>query len=204
MSLRWKLSLLGERVWKASASLQHGREGYMEILRKGNGRILDVLHQVDRSAFQGKILAEVGGGLHGVLPFLEGARSRTNFDPLSLEGTREGVNHVRARGEEIPLPESSVDVVFCSNCLNHVDDAERVLEEILRVLVPGGFLFLDVHIQPRSMNHTYAYTPAQLANLVSDRFELCHFGMSSTFRVYGQGPWSDFPIWYCLAMREVM
>jgi SAM-dependent methyltransferase len=47
-------------------------------------------------------------------------------------------------GESIPLGDESVDVAICCNALDHVRDAGAVLAEILRVLRPGGGLFLEV------------------------------------------------------------
>jgi SAM-dependent methyltransferase len=46
--------------------------------------------------------------------------------------------------ESIPLPDSSVDEVICSLVLCTVDDPERVLSEVRRVLRPGGrFRFVE-------------------------------------------------------------
>lgn len=45
-------------------------------------------------------------------------------------------------GEAIPWPDSSFDVVFSDNVLEHLADPARVFAEIRRVLKPGGvFLF---------------------------------------------------------------
>lgn len=45
-----------------------------------------------------------------------------------------------AKGENIPFPDNSFDVVFSSTVLEHTDDPWRVLEEAIRVLRPGGYL----------------------------------------------------------------
>lgn len=45
---------------------------------------------------------------------------------------------------EIPLPDASVDVVWCERVLQHVPDAQAALTEFARVLRPGGrALLLD-------------------------------------------------------------
>jgi SAM-dependent methyltransferase len=48
-------------------------------------------------------------------------------------------------GTTIPLPGKSVDVVFSSNVLEHVQDLPGIHCEILRVLRPGGYC---IHILP--------------------------------------------------------
>ena len=48
-------------------------------------------------------------------------------------------------GQTIPFPDSSFDIVFSSNVLEHVPDLATMHAEIRRVLVPGGFC---VHVLP--------------------------------------------------------
>ena len=47
-----------------------------------------------------------------------------------------------ARGEAIPQPSSSFDAVVSLQVLEHVDDAQKVLAEVWRVLKPGGHFYL--------------------------------------------------------------
>jgi SAM-dependent methyltransferase len=48
-------------------------------------------------------------------------------------------------GRRLPAGDASFDVVFSSNVLEHVRDLDAFLDEIARVLVPGG---IAVHILP--------------------------------------------------------
>lgn len=43
----------------------------------------------------------------------------------------------------LPFPERSFDGIFCSNMLEHVPAAERVVDEIERVLKPGGWAWIS-------------------------------------------------------------
>ncbi|GLQ49811.1 class I SAM-dependent methyltransferase [Dyella flava] len=68
-------------------------------------------------------------------------------DPHSLslseaEAAREGirVELLTADCAEIPLPDSSVDIVFCHQTFHHLVEQERALAEFWRVLKPGGWL----------------------------------------------------------------
>lgn len=59
-------------------------------------------------------------------------------------GTSLPVEAVLAEAEALPLPDASVDTVVSTLVLCTVEDMERSLSEIARVLKPGGkFLFLE-------------------------------------------------------------
>ena len=47
---------------------------------------------------------------------------------------------INTRGEEIPFPDSHFDFIFSSTTLEHTESPERVLDEAVRVLKPGGCL----------------------------------------------------------------
>jgi SAM-dependent methyltransferase len=51
--------------------------------------------------------------------------------------------------QNIPLQESSVDVIVCNAVLQYCTEPQQAAKEFYRVLAPGGFLFLDAPwIQP--------------------------------------------------------
>jgi len=52
---------------------------------------------------------------------------------------------IRSDLKNIPLPDSSYDVVFCVGVLHHVDRPEECLKELWRVLKPGGRAVLWVY-----------------------------------------------------------
>lgn len=90
-------------------------------------------------------LLDVGFGA-GTL--LEAAR-RGRWDALGVEVSKSAVEHVRALGFEVfcgtlheaQYPEGHFDVVTASEVLEHVPDPQAVLNEISRVLRPGGLLW---------------------------------------------------------------
>lgn len=49
-----------------------------------------------------------------------------------------------ASGEQLPLADHSIDVIICSEVLEHIHDYAQVLTEINRVLKPGGRLAVSV------------------------------------------------------------
>lgn len=79
-------------------------------------------------------------------------RAQVNLQAVSF-------SHVRfllAGGEEIPLPDCSVDVVISNGAINLSPDKQQVLSEIYRVTRPGGRLmmadmFLEDRIAPKTV-----------------------------------------------------
>lgn len=80
---------------------------------------------------------------------------------LSMESARTSLNGLKTyfpaesehrgtwlvlRGDclQLPFGEGSFEAVVCAEVLEHIDDYERVLSEIHRILVPGGILAVSV------------------------------------------------------------
>lgn len=45
---------------------------------------------------------------------------------------------------ELPFADNSIDVIICSSVLEHVEEPQRAVREMYRVLKPGGVCFIDV------------------------------------------------------------
>jgi 2-polyprenyl-6-hydroxyphenyl methylase/3-demethylubiquinone-9 3-methyltransferase len=92
-----------------------------------------------------------GGGFMAEALAWRGARV-TGIDP-SLASLEAAQQHARSQGldiiyrtgvgESIPLESQSVDRVVCVDVLEHVQDVEKVLNEVHRVLRPQGIFFFD-------------------------------------------------------------
>lgn len=73
-------------------------------------------------------------------------------------------------GDRWPLDEASVDVVLCTETIEHVPDTARFMSEVSRVLRPGGELILTVPFSARYhfIPHDYwRFTPASLKLILS-------------------------------------
>ena len=102
---------------------------------------------------EGKTVVEIGFGAGSLLPALA-ARSATvigvDHSPAMLEEARRrlalsGLNGIDLRlGEmtHLPLPDRSADCAVLNMVLHHAADPPAVLDEIRRVLTPGGVLVL--------------------------------------------------------------
>lgn len=79
----------------------------------------------------------------------------------------------------LPFQDSTFDSVLCSHVLEHVHDDRAALEEIYRVLKPGGLAFFLV---PISEHPDTAYDPS-----ITDPKERARlYGQEDHVRVYGQ------------------
>jgi len=54
---------------------------------------------------------------------------------------------------EIPLSESSVDIVVCLHVLEHLPRPDFTIGELARILRPGGLLLLGYPVLPRGLAH---------------------------------------------------
>ena len=92
--------------------------------------------------------AELGWSCVGIEPvdeFVSSAREYLGRDDAILNGC----------AEDLPLADCSQTVVFMESVLEHVDSPLRALNEIYRVLAPGGVLYLTTTNRHKVTNGEY-------------------------------------------------
>jgi ubiquinone/menaquinone biosynthesis C-methylase UbiE len=105
---------------------------------------------------RGRVL-EIGGGTGANLPFYGAAvdelvltepeePTARRLEP-KLAGYSLPARLVRARAEDLPFEDASFDVVVSTLVLCTVNDPARALQEIYRVLEPGGQLLFLEHVR---------------------------------------------------------
>jgi arsenite methyltransferase len=174
---------LGCGVPTAVADLHEGET----VLDLGSGAGADVLISARRVGPTGRAI-----GLDMTDEMLELARSN------ALEAGVENVEFVKGYIEDIPLPDSSVDVVISNCVINLAGDKHKVLAEAARVLRPGGrFAVSDVIAAPDMDEATRAdmaaYTGCIAGALTDDEFRdaltaagLTDIDIRETHRVHEQ------------------
>lgn len=138
---------------------------------------------------ESKVL-EVGSGPIGIVSYLPWG-DRVAIDPLGdfykqnknlVEVRDPNVNYLTGKGEEIPYPDGHFSLVIIDNVLDHVDNAEGVLNEIHRVLSPDGVLYMELnvhtywgfllHVLLAKLNidkgHPYSFTPDRISKFLDD------------------------------------
>jgi ubiquinone/menaquinone biosynthesis C-methylase UbiE len=107
--------------------------------------------------FEGKVCLDAGcgGGRNSVAMARLGAKEVLGIDlgekglvDASRRAAELGHGNIRfqrASVLDIPAPSASFDMVWCAGVVMITDDAERALDELVRVLRPGGQLYLLVY-----------------------------------------------------------
>lgn len=109
-----------------------------------NKIILDAL----RGSGVGSALWDIGGGSGVVAGFLNG----NGYEVIGVEPSRGGAELASRRGvisfsadlADLELPSGALDAVSMFDVLEHVEQRDRILGEIRRVLKPGGYLILTL------------------------------------------------------------
>jgi 2-polyprenyl-6-hydroxyphenyl methylase/3-demethylubiquinone-9 3-methyltransferase len=112
-----------------------------------------VFKQNSGEGVSGRNLLDVGcGGGYLCEEFAKTGFNVTGIDPSqsTLKAAKEHavqsrlcIDYEEGRAEAIPFSDSSFDLVSCCDVLEHVDDINKTISEIARVLRPGGLFFYD-------------------------------------------------------------
>lgn len=109
----------------------------------------------DTGVFAGKTVLDAGcgGGRNTIAMARLGAAEAHGID-LGAEGIADAsrraaalpnVRFQQGSVEAIPYPDRSFDIVWCAGVLMHTEHDDRTLDELARVIRPGGLLYMLVY-----------------------------------------------------------
>jgi SAM-dependent methyltransferase len=127
---------------------------------------LDVLHIAPEQCFHAKF--KVQENLNYLTADIESPIADMHFDL-----------------HDIPLKDNSFDVVFCNHVLEHVTDANRCMEELYRVMRPGGFGIMQV---PQDFSRE---TTFEDSTIVTPEDREKYYWQKDHVRLFGR----DYPDW---------
>jgi SAM-dependent methyltransferase len=99
---------------------------------------------------------------------------RIDFDP-DADGREVDV---RASLSALPLPDSSIEILICSNVLEHVPDDATAMRELARVLSPDGLAVVKVPFRPDAPTDEAPHPP--------EEERIRRFGQADHVRYYGR------------------
>lgn len=91
----------------------------------------------------GAAVVEIGGRLPTPWVEAEGVRAWWAVDPRNTPAGEGVVRAYDAVASAIPLPDASADLIFSCNAFQHIHGLGPSLEEMARVLRPGGYLYAN-------------------------------------------------------------
>jgi SAM-dependent methyltransferase len=149
------------------------------------GQLIEAEHQVRyRHAMQlvaGRSVLDAGCGVGWGSALLAGAGAASvaglDVDADALDDARErteAVSFVRGDLMELPFGDECFEVVVCFEAIEHVPDPLVALDELRRVLVPGGVLTISSPnpgvYPPGNPFHIHEFTPDELRRELHKRF----------------------------------
>ena len=80
----------------------------------------------------------------------------------------------------LPFEDNQYDIIFCNHVLEHIPDDTKAMQELFRVLKPGGMAILQI---PQELNRAVTFTDDTITNQ-KERTEI--FGQYDHVRIYGR------------------
>jgi len=143
-----------ERQLEYQENKAAGLAGHEDALARTNFlRAQQIRRQLEsiRTISPSDKVLEVGSGAHGLV-FGFGTKLGVGVDPLAVDYKRlfprvqASAVTVAAIGEELPFDDGSFDIVLSDNVIDHAEHPLAIIDEIVRVLKPGGILFFTVNV----------------------------------------------------------
>lgn len=130
-------------LWKLGRRRLQSEEDYRRLQAFQATLLLDYLQDfgIDLAS---KHVLDLGSGIGGYSEELARHGSTViSLDLIRPRASMQGVRSVMGSALSIPLSDRSADCVLCASLIEHVCEPLRLLSEIRRILVKGGYCYLS-------------------------------------------------------------
>jgi len=120
-----------------------------------------------------KTVVDLGCGPKGVIEYIDD-NFKICIDSLALFykekfKLNEKSHFVAAVGEILPLKDESIDLVICTNTLDHMFYPHKAVQEIYRVLKKRGLFFVEVFLKEKDRyNHPFDFSLVYFKSLMGN------------------------------------
>mgnify|MGYP001475374280 CR=1 FL=1 len=193
MALNWKTAQKNEKKFWEDIFVNEKRD---DVYSKSENTswehfTLEVIkrHKININILNEKTILDLGSGPAGVAKGLEILLEKNILKNLSIIAVDPLMdfykNEIRIlkesrnlkllsnKGENIDIPDNSIDIIFSTNVLDHCENPDEVIKECFRILKPGGLFLPSLHLI-----YDYLKPVSKLIKYV-DKNHPNHFVMSS-------------------------
>lgn len=115
-------------------------------------------------------------------PFLKTFKNLSNLDYTTAD-LYSPIVDIKTDIRKMVFEDNKFDFVICNHVLEHIDEEQKAMKEILRVLKPGGIAIIQVPID-YSLNKTF-----EDSDITSEKDRQKYYGQYDHVRLYGK----DYP-----------
>jgi SAM-dependent methyltransferase len=134
----------------------------------GPDALLDLVATFDLPAGAAGIDIGCGRGEHTLALAERFGFDMLGVDPISRPA---GIRFEPGTAEQLPVPDESVDLIWCRDVLSHVADLPRAFSEMRRVLRPGGRAMVYLMLAGDRLELREAETFFELTRTVGSTFD---------------------------------
>lgn len=149
--------------------------------------MLAIAEEQDDEFLTGKVVADFGCGPRGSLAWTDKPLVKLGIDVLSArylekfgeELIRHNMIYVTSSEGNIPVPSSYVDYLYTINSLDHVDNLEQMINELVRIIKPQGVMLASFNLnEPCTECEPQTLTEDIIKTLFSRNFEVLSYRLA--------------------------
>lgn len=140
---------MDSKRWKRAQTVEKEHEKHVELMTKSQTVERLGKFGLTFNDLKGERILGVGAGT-GMVHTIPGTERSIALDPLidtfDIDMSQSFASPITGAGEHLPFPHETFDYVVSYNVLDHTSNPTSVLNEIHRVLSPGGELLFNVSV----------------------------------------------------------
>jgi SAM-dependent methyltransferase len=153
---------------------------------KGGAEVFD--NVISPGWWDGAYILEVGAGLGQCsdqiaemgakkVVGIEYSAEKVSWSKLYFNASKnKNLDIIQGNAENLNFPDNEFDLAFSNSVLEHVKNPKKALQEMYRVIKPGGKLLLSVdYFHSPGGNHLYDYIYFPWATTLVDESSLCQY-----------------------------